>query len=206
MVSFSRFALSSLFCASVVMGAEKAQETFAGLTIGQSHREVSSQVSKRENLVGPGKGLFDASEALEATTFRYSGSFNRDNYVENVMLYFSAKGTLAGFDIFMKSRTTFDRYARDAARLYEKAGDNMLSGKVSAGPFKDAEISVELVESASKKAKYSSYVIQVRCPEVLRRENAVRKPAGKEAAESAGSKETASPEEDAAMKGLRRAL
>jgi len=204
MTRFISAPLFTLLLTTAAFAAGPPAEKFAGLTIGQSHKEVAKKVTKRENLVGPGKALFGTDSSLEAKTFRYSGSFNRDRHVENVMLYFSSKGTLAGMDVFIKSRTTFDRYSRDVARQYEKVSDTVFHGKISSGPFAGSPIEVELVKSEAKQAKYRSYTIQLRCPAILKKENVSIKEAEKEAAESGNEKDL--PADDDPGSAIRNAL
>ncbi|MDT8390195.1 MAG: hypothetical protein RRC34_06775 [Lentisphaeria bacterium] len=194
--------LFSLIVVSSAFAVETSVESFAGLTIGQSHREIAGKVSKRENLVGPGKGIFDETGRLTAKTFRYTGSFNSDRNIDSVMLYFSSKGTLAGMDVFIKSRTTFERYGRELARLFKTTSAKQYKGKVSAGAYAGAEITYELVANDAGKAKYRSYVIQVRCPDVLRAENVSMDEAERDAGKNTGG---GSPK-PAATDYLKRAL
>lgn len=183
--------LFSLLALSFAFAADTPLESFVGLTIGQSHKEIAGRISKRENLVGPGKGIFDDAGKLTAKTFRYTGSFNRDRNIDSVMLYFSTKGTLAGMDVFIKRRTTFERYGRDLARLFKTTSAKQYKGKVSAGTYAGSEITYELVTNDARKSKYRSYIIQVRCPDVLRKENISKDQAEREAAGSGSSKSSA---------------
>ncbi len=189
--------------------AAEGPEDFAGLTLGQSHREIAAKVDKRENLVGPGKSQFD-EEGRQATTYRYTGSFNRDRQIDSVMLYFTSRGTLAGFDLFITSGPTFDRYQREVARRYEKIDNLNFAGQIAAGRFAKLPFTVELVPNDAKKAKFRSYAVQFRCPDILRREHVDPREEQPKAEEPAAGKPPATPAptppRDPVLDAIRRAL
>ena len=146
-------------------------DEFAGLTVGtDTVKDIEKQVKRREELVGPGKATIEQDEGLQAQTYRYTGSFDKDRYVTSTMLYFSSKGTLAGFDLFLKGKSTFERYERELARKYAKTDEGKYDGELATGPFKGAKVTVALTATGGGKSGYKSYQVEVRCFDILRQD------------------------------------
>ena len=151
--------------------AAPVSDEFAGLTVGtDTVKDIAKQVKRREELVGPGKATLEPDEGLQAQTYRYTGSFDKDRSVTSTMLYFSSKGTLAGFDLFLRGKSTFDRYERELARKYAQTEEGRYQGELATGAFKGAKVSVALTSTGGGKSGYKSYQVEVRCFDILRQD------------------------------------
>ncbi|OPZ23803.1 MAG: hypothetical protein BWZ02_03084 [Lentisphaerae bacterium ADurb.BinA184] len=153
--------------------AKPAAEAFAGLRLGSDTlKEIEKRVTRREELVGPGKATVEPEENLRAQTYRYTGSFDRDRYVTSTMLYFSSKGELAGYDLFLKGRSTYERYGRELARQFTKTAEDRYEGELADGAFKGAKVTATLTAIGGGKSGYKSYQVEVRCLDILRQDKA----------------------------------
>jgi hypothetical protein len=158
----------------------KAGVEISGVAIGESVEAVKGKVARKEMLVGPSKGLVDSTSNLEATTYRYTGSFDRDPGVTSTMLYFSAKGTLAGLDLFLKNESAYGAYQRVMPRRgFEKVSDTEFRAAVDGGTFDGAETTAKFRSTDAKKKRERQYSVEIRCLDILRRENSEVGPAGR---------------------------
>jgi hypothetical protein len=138
---------------------------FAGFVLGDTHDNVASLATKkRRKMLGP-QNVMDMELRVFSSKFRIERGLGMDSGVRNTQVYFTNTGRLYGYDLFVKSKTSFTRYRTKLKSAgFKDTGKDQFKGKMADGDFKDAEITAEF---KTVNAGGRAYKIEVRCREIL---------------------------------------